>query len=240
MVNPASIANMATPMLQDINWQEIDTVLLDMDGTLLDLAFDTRFWLQTLPAHIAQEKGIAVESAVNQVVSHADRTRGTLDWYCLDHWTHSIGVDIRAVKQTQSHLVRWLPGAEDFLEALSTLPARRILATNAHPFILAIKQAEVQVQRYFDRAITSHDFDAPKEYPEFWQSLERSFGIDLDRTVLVDDSINVLEAAQKAGVGHLVEVMHPDSVFAKQGSGAEYGLSVIEVGSVAEITPTLP
>ncbi|MFK8032147.1 MAG: HAD-IA family hydrolase [Gammaproteobacteria bacterium] len=231
---------MTTPMLTDINWNQIDSVLLDMDGTLLDLAFDTRFWLQTLPAYIAEQKGVSVEVALEQVVAHADSTRGTLDWYCLDHWTQSIGVDIRAVKSTQSHLVSWLPGAQDFLRALSRLPAKRVLATNAHPFILAIKQAEVQVQRYFDRAVTSHDFDAPKEYPEFWQALERSFGIDLANTVLVDDSINVLEAAQKAGVGHLIEIMQPDSIFGKKGSGTESGLSVIEVGSVAEITPHLP
>jgi len=114
-----------------------------------------------------------------------------------------------------------------------------VLATNAHPFILAIKQAEVQVQRYFDRAVTSHDYDAPKEYPQFWQALERSFGIDPGNTVLVDDSIQVLEAAQKAGVRHLIEIMHPDSQFAKTGSVKEFGVSVIEVESVAEITPLL-
>lgn len=226
-------------MLQDIDWQNLDTVLLDMDGTLLDLAFDTGFWLKTLPRHIAERKGISVEQATEKVVAHADSTRGTLDWYCLDHWTRSIGVDIRAVKQTQSHLVSWLPGAEEFLTALQCLQAKRILATNAHPFILAIKQAELCVQRYFDRAITSHDYNAPKEYPEFWQALERSFGVDLANTVLVDDSINVLQAAQQAGVGHLIEVMHPDSIFGKSGSGREQGLSVVEVSSVAQITPLL-
>lgn len=226
-------------MLDDIPWQHLDTVLLDMDGTLLDLAFDTRFWLHTLPAHIAAVKGISVDEATQRVIAHADRTRGTLDWYCLDHWTRSIGVDIRSVKQTQSHLVRWLPGAEDFLRALQRLPARRILATNAHPFILAIKQAEVHVQRYFDRAITSHDFDAPKEYPAFWSALERSFGIDLSRTVLIDDSINVLEAAQRAGVAYRIEIMRPDSEFGKAGRGADHGLDAMEVDSVAEITDTV-
>ncbi|MFV8760570.1 GMP/IMP nucleotidase, partial [Yersinia enterocolitica] len=32
-------------MPPELNWQEIDTVLLDMDGTLLDLEFDSHFWL---------------------------------------------------------------------------------------------------------------------------------------------------------------------------------------------------
>lgn len=33
----------------DIAWQEVDTVLLDMDGTLLDLAFDNYFWQTLVP-----------------------------------------------------------------------------------------------------------------------------------------------------------------------------------------------
>ena len=27
-------------------WRDIDTVLLDMDGTLLDLHYDNHFWLE--------------------------------------------------------------------------------------------------------------------------------------------------------------------------------------------------
>lgn len=33
----------------DIAWQEVDTVLLDMDGTLTDLAFDNYFWQTLVP-----------------------------------------------------------------------------------------------------------------------------------------------------------------------------------------------
>ena len=32
-----------------IDWDSIDTVLLDMDGTLLDLHFDNYFWTEHLP-----------------------------------------------------------------------------------------------------------------------------------------------------------------------------------------------
>ncbi|KEP73664.1 nucleotidase, partial [Microbacterium sp. SUBG005] len=33
----------------NIDWQAVDTVLLDMDGTLLDLAFDNYFWQKLVP-----------------------------------------------------------------------------------------------------------------------------------------------------------------------------------------------
>ena len=36
-----------------LDWQDIHTVLLDMDGTLLDLHFDNHFWLEHLPKRYA-------------------------------------------------------------------------------------------------------------------------------------------------------------------------------------------
>ena len=33
----------------ELDWTSIDTVLLDMDGTLLDLRFDNWFWQEHVP-----------------------------------------------------------------------------------------------------------------------------------------------------------------------------------------------
>jgi len=41
--------------LSSINWSEIDTILLDMDGTLLDLNFDLHFWMEYLPLVLANK-----------------------------------------------------------------------------------------------------------------------------------------------------------------------------------------
>ena len=35
-------------------WQHIDTVLFDLDGTLLDLAFDNHLWREIVPAEIGR------------------------------------------------------------------------------------------------------------------------------------------------------------------------------------------
>ena len=41
-----------------LDWSRIDTVLLDMDGTLLDLNFDNYFWQKHLPLRYAEARGL--------------------------------------------------------------------------------------------------------------------------------------------------------------------------------------
>ncbi len=49
----------------DIAWQNIDTVLLDMDGTLLDLAFDNFFWQKLVPETFGAKQGLTPDEAQN-------------------------------------------------------------------------------------------------------------------------------------------------------------------------------
>ena len=44
-----------------ILWNKINTVLLDMDGTLLDLNFDNHFWLEFVPARFAEANNLSIE-----------------------------------------------------------------------------------------------------------------------------------------------------------------------------------
>ncbi|NLD01354.1 MAG: haloacid dehalogenase, partial [Gammaproteobacteria bacterium] len=49
--------------MQQLPWAHIDTVLLDMDGTLLDLHFDNFFWLKYLPQCYAEKNNLSLAQA---------------------------------------------------------------------------------------------------------------------------------------------------------------------------------
>jgi len=192
-------------------WDEIDTVLLDVDGTLLDLAFDTRFWSEVIPASYARMHGVSVEEAARRIGPLFKSREGTLDWYCIEFWSGELQLDIPTLKRAESERVSWLPGAQDFLRKLRAKGKRTAIVTNAHPVTLHIKDERVGVTRYVDVAYSSHSLGAPKEDPRFWADLQQIEPHDPSRTMFVDDSPAVLAAARAAGIQYIYAVTHPDS-----------------------------
>ena len=77
-----------------VDWEGVDTVLLDMDGTLLDLRFDNWFWLTLIPSRFAAANGLTLEEAQALLVPKFTNVAGTLRWYCVEYWTRELGLDI--------------------------------------------------------------------------------------------------------------------------------------------------
>jgi putative hydrolase of the HAD superfamily len=194
-----------------IDWDSIDTVLLDMDGTLLDLHFDNYFWMDHLPRLYARQQGIPEEHASETLHSRFGNNQGTLDWYSLDYWSAQLDMDIAALKRELQHMICLRPFALEFLQQLHASPRDVVLVTNAHPDTLAIKMAQVDIGCWFDRLVVSHDLDAPKEEQAFWHKLQALHPFDPARTLLVDDTENVLESARRYGIVHLLTLLQPDS-----------------------------
>jgi putative hydrolase of the HAD superfamily len=192
-------------------WEEIDTVLLDMDGTLLDLRFDNYFWLEVLPERYAQRHELSLAAARAKLAPLFIAKQGTLDWYCIDFWSRELSLDIAMLKREACAEVRFLPGAERFLQALHTRGFDPVLVTNAHRGVLDIKTQQTGLARYFRRVISSHDFGVPKEQPQFWSQLQTRLGFDPARCLFVDDSLPVLNAARAHGIGQIVAITRPDS-----------------------------
>lgn len=193
------------------DWSAIDTVLLDLDGTLLDLAFDNRLWQGEMPARYAANNGLTAAEARARLAPKFRAWRGKLEWYCIDFWSRELGMDVEAMHREFADKIDWLPGARDFLLSLRGAGKRAVLCTNSHPATLAIKQERTGVINLLDAAFSSHQFGAPKEDPRFWVSLHAAMPFDPARTLFVDDSPPVLAAARAAGIAHLAMVTHPDS-----------------------------
>lgn len=197
--------------IDEETWRDIDCVLLDLDGTLLDLHYDNHFWHEVLPAAWGRERGLDAPAARERLLPRFRAVQGTLEWYCVDYWSRELGIDIAALKRTDPSRIRWLPGARAFVRAMRARGKRAVLATNSHPVALAIKDAQAGVIVEFDASFSSHVFGAPKEHEGFWRGLRRVEPLDPRRTLFIDDSLPVLRAARAAGIGHLVAVRRPDS-----------------------------
>lgn len=86
-------------------WSAIDTVLLDMDGTLLDLHFDNHFWLEHLPQRYAERNGLSRAEADAVLEPLFREHAGQLNWYCLDFWSRELDLSIRELKHEVAHLI---------------------------------------------------------------------------------------------------------------------------------------
>ncbi|MCF1427452.1 MAG: GMP/IMP nucleotidase [Shewanella sp.] len=192
-------------------WNEIDTVLLDMDGTLLDLHFDNHFWLQLVPRELSKQRSISVKQASELVEKQYARVAGTLDWYCLDYWRDTLELDILALHRDLVDRIQMRQDSMPFLQALEQAGKLRILVTNAHPDNLQLKLEHTELRRGLDKLISSHETGYPKEHPAFWRALFAKFDLDPGRCLFIDDSEPILTAAQKAGAGFQLGIKNPDS-----------------------------
>lgn len=187
------------------------TLMLDMDGTLLDLAYDNYMWLEHIPAEFARQNEVSDATAREQLAEKFRSMEGKLSWYCLDHWSEELDLDIAALHRDENNRIGFLPGARRFLQTVVGHDLRLLLVTNSHQKTLQIKTEVTGVVDFFDGIYTSHDLGHAKEDQSFWHALQEAEDFDRETTLFVDDNVAVLESAHEFGIGMLLHVSRPDT-----------------------------
>lgn len=194
-----------------IDWREIEIVLLDMDGTLLDKHFDDHFWEEHVPTVYAQQNGMNFWDAYDELMGKYRSKEGTLEWTDINYWSQELGLNIADMKGKMNHLIQVHPYVLDFLQFCRDNRKKVYLVTNAHSKTLAIKMAHTDIEIYFDRIICSEEIGVAKEDPVFWEKLEKMLNIDKEKCLLADDNEDVLASAAKYGIKKLIFVAKSSS-----------------------------
>lgn len=194
-----------------LDWNNISTVLLDMDGTLLDLHFDNYFWQQHVPLRYAEKNQLHIDDAHEFLTPKFKSAEGSMNWYCVDYWSDQLDLDIAQLKAEVDHLIAVHPYVIEFLEATKAAGKHVALVTNAHQKSLILKMDRTALTHHFDGIICAHDFGLPKEEADFWAKLNQAHPFDKTKTLLVDDTLSVLRSAQQYGIQNLLAVLNPDS-----------------------------
>lgn len=214
--------------------ENCETLMLDMDGTLLDLRFDNYMWLTLVPKAYANRHGLSDSEARKELRFWYERLAGTLDWYCLDHWSDRLDLDVLALHREHRARIGFLPGAKDFLEMVAERDVRVILTTNSHEETLALKAEATGVTEYFDEVYTSHALGYAKEEHGYWESVEVAERLDRETTLFVDDNLAVLESAARYGFGNLLHVTRPDTSQPAREASAFPGIEAVSDLMVSE------
>ena len=198
-------------MIKEIPLNDIEYVLLDMDGTLLDLYFDDYFWGHLVPEKYAEKHDMSFGAAKDYLYKTYKSHEKTLNWCDIDFWSSELKLDIPALKEQIRHLIEIHPHVIDFLKLMQKQKKKIYLLTNAHYKTVKIKFRKTQIGEYFDDVLCSFNVGHPKEDIEFWQKAQKRLKFDKEHSLFIDDTEDVMKTARDYGIKYLLFKAHASS-----------------------------
>ena len=188
-------------------FKDIGCLLIDMDGVILDNAYDNDFWQNQIPEVIADSKGIAFDDAKRLAIQIFNYKKNTKDWYDVDYWSNMLSIDIEAQKRSEKSFSR-ISLYDGVIDTLSVLKnkTKMILITNAHRKTLNIKLEKYNLTPYFDEMVCAHELNYVKEDIQLWYMLRSKYRLDYEKTLLVEDTINNINVGLSAGISGAIYV----------------------------------
>ena len=155
-----------------MKWDSIETFFLDMDGTILDLAFDNYFWHDHIPRLYSIKNKISFNKAKIEFEEKYKKRRNTIEWYSLKFWSNELDINLDNELVKTKNRIKIFPGVYNFLNKLKKHKINVVLITNCPREMLNVKFTQAKLWGYFNIIISSEDFGCPKEEDKFWKLLE--------------------------------------------------------------------
>jgi putative hydrolase of the HAD superfamily len=175
-------------------------ILSDLDGVILDLAYDKKFWELWLPEQVTRQTNKSIEEAKAEIMTEIDIQRGTLNFYDLNYWDDLLNVDCMQIFQEKEERCSYLAGSYEALQRLSTLKNPKYILTNGDPRIQEYKAETQNFLEFFDSIFYSMHVGYPKESKEFWALARHNLNLEFEDAIFIDDDLKVVTAAAKAGI----------------------------------------
>ena len=175
-------------------------ILSDLDGVILDLAYDKKFWELWLPEQVSRQTNKSIEEAKAEIMTEIDIQRGTLNFYDLNYWDDLLNVDCMQIFQEKEERCSYLAGSYEALQRLSTLKNPKYILTNGDPRIQEYKAETQNFLEFFDSIFYSMHAGYPKESKEFWALARHNLNLEFEDAIFIDDDLKVVTAAANAGI----------------------------------------
>lgn len=178
-------------------------ILSDLDGVILDLNYDMKFWQDWLPDALTLSSGKTRSDIKAELVAMMKNQEASLNWYDLNYWDEYFKVDCLEIIKAQEERCSFLNGSVDALNKFAALPNPKYILTNGDPRLFDFKSESANFLDYFDSHLCSMHVGYAKEQKEFWSLASQYLKLDLKNSIFIDDNFKVVTSAVKAGVGQV-------------------------------------
>ena len=179
-------------------------ILSDLDGVILNLEYDIKFWESWLPEHVASQSNQSLEETKAKIQAEIDTQRGTLNFYDLNYWDDLLNIDCMQIIKDQEEKCSYLEGSYEALQRLSALKNPKHILTNGDPRAQEYKAETQGFLEFFDSIFYSMKAGYPKEQKEFWTLARHNLNLNFEDSIFIDDDFKVVTAAIKAGIKRVV------------------------------------
>lgn len=218
-----------------LNWQNIDAVIFDMDGTLVD---SMQYW-QDLPLNMFKTHGIPLPDNLDELLATADLWQAAqvfAQQFIPKLTTQHIFDQLQQeMDEHYAQDIPLLPGVRQMLQALQQSGKKMCIATMTdRPQVETMLRTQ-QLENVFDFLLTTPEVGCGKNRPDIFLQACQRFGLPQQRVAVFEDSRTAAKTVLQLGMPLVFIYNDKSPIDELQSLAAENQASLTLIKSYAEL-----